>query len=393
MRPWLDRLLDPSVAVARKVQDSLIDPATRIIATNVEPFWPPITAIVIGILLQASLPERVGQLRWIFVALSAALLVVVAFVNPRQIERRHKPLRGVMLVLVAALSLGNAISGAQLVIDLLNRKGISDAGTLLRTGGAIWLTNVIVCSLWYWLFDRGGPYARAQQDDPFPRSCSRGWTRSGTHGRSGSPSTSTASTSHSPTRWRSAPPTSCRSSTGRRHDARAVARLADGRDPGRRARRQHPPAQLSPSIDVGTVVDGARVVGGVVVGAVVVTSAKRGSAFGVVVGVTAGVVVVAAVVVGAGSRGAAVGAGASGATWNSAGWSAATAGPGATVDVTARGDGAPSPDGRRSTPMNSPPSTASPITSNAIARRAPAGPITGSLSRRRQRSRTEDTSW
>jgi uncharacterized membrane protein len=168
MRPWLDRLLDPSVAIARKVQDSLIDPATRILTTSIESFWPPITAIVVATLLQASLPERVGQLRWIFVGLSVILLIGVAIVNPRQIEQRHKPLRGVILVLVAALSIGNAISGAQLVIDLVNGEGISDAGTLLRTGGAIWLTNVIVFSLWYWLFDRGGPYARAQQEDPFP---------------------------------------------------------------------------------------------------------------------------------------------------------------------------------------------------------------------------------
>jgi uncharacterized membrane protein len=168
MRPWLERLLDPSEAIARKVQDSLIHPATRFITTSIEPFWPPITAIVVATLLQASLPHRVGQLRWIFVGLSLALLVVVAIVNPRQIQQRHRPLRGVMLVLVAALSIGNAVSGAQLVIDLVNGKGISDAGTLLRTGGAIWLTNVVVFSLWYWLFDRGGPYARAQQEDPFP---------------------------------------------------------------------------------------------------------------------------------------------------------------------------------------------------------------------------------
>jgi len=168
MRPWLDRLLDPSVAIARKVQDSVLDPASRFISTSIEPFWPPITAMVVATLLQASLPNRVGQLRWIFVGLSVALLVVVAIVNPRQIEQRHKPLRGLMLLLVAALSIGNAISGAQLVIDLVNGEGISDASTLLRTGGAIWLTNVIVFSLWYWLFDRGGPYARALQDDPFP---------------------------------------------------------------------------------------------------------------------------------------------------------------------------------------------------------------------------------
>lgn len=168
MRPWLERILDPSVAIAHRVQDSVVEPAARLIAGTIESLWPPITAMVVATLLQASLPQRVGQLRWVFVALSAALLLVVAFVNPRQIERRHKPLRGVMLALVAALSLGNAISGAQLVNDLVQAQGIRDAGTLLRTGGAIWLTNVLVFSLWYWLFDRGGPYARAHTPDPLP---------------------------------------------------------------------------------------------------------------------------------------------------------------------------------------------------------------------------------
>jgi uncharacterized membrane protein len=167
MARWLDRLLDPSVAIARKVQDTVVYPATRLIAT-IESFWPPVIAIMVATLLQASLPHRVGQLRWIFAGLSAVLVLVVAFVNPREIERRHRPLRGVMLVLVAALSLGNAISGAELVIDLVNGKGIRDAGKLLLTGGAIWLTNVIVFSLWYWLFDRGGPYARVHTADPFP---------------------------------------------------------------------------------------------------------------------------------------------------------------------------------------------------------------------------------
>jgi uncharacterized membrane protein len=168
MRRWLERLLDPSVVIARKVQDSLIDPATRLITKSIESFWPPITAIVVAILLQASLPDRVGQLRWVFLGLGAALLLGLVAVNPRQAEQRHRLLRGVMLVLVAALSVGNAVSGAQLVIDLVNSEGIDDAGTLLRTGGAIWLTNVVIFSLWYWLFDRGGPYARALQDDPYP---------------------------------------------------------------------------------------------------------------------------------------------------------------------------------------------------------------------------------
>jgi uncharacterized membrane protein len=160
-------LLDPSAAIAHKLTDTVKQPATRFIA-SIESFWPPVTAIIIATLLQASLPHRVGRLRWIVVGLSVVLLLVVAFVNPRQIERRHKPLRGVMLALVAALSLGNAISGAELVVDLVNSQGIRDGGKLLLTGGAIWLTNVIVFSLWYWLFDRGGPYARAYATDPLP---------------------------------------------------------------------------------------------------------------------------------------------------------------------------------------------------------------------------------
>ena len=148
---------------------TLIDPAARLITTGIESFWPPISAIVVATLLQASLPQRVGQLRWVSVALCLVLLVVFAFVNPRQIEQRHRPLRGVMLALVAALSIGNAISGAA-ARDRPGEQPRASAtpGTLLRTGGAIWLTNVIVFSLWYWLFDRGGPYARAQQPDPFP---------------------------------------------------------------------------------------------------------------------------------------------------------------------------------------------------------------------------------
>ena len=55
------------------------------------------------------------------------------------------------------------MSGAELVIDLVNAEGIRDSAQLLLTGGAIWLTNVIVFSLWYWEFDRGGPVVRAHQ--------------------------------------------------------------------------------------------------------------------------------------------------------------------------------------------------------------------------------------
>jgi len=69
--------------------------------------------------------------------------------------------------MIATLSLFNGYS-AERLIDHLLRGGESDATRLLLTGGAIWLTNVIAFSLWYWDFDRGGPVQRMLATKPYP---------------------------------------------------------------------------------------------------------------------------------------------------------------------------------------------------------------------------------
>ena len=207
MRPWLERLVNPNEVIARRVHQSLVDPATRFFS-KIELFWPPVAAIVVATLLQASLPTTFDELRWIFVGLSILLLVVLGFVNPGKLEQRHVPIRVLMLMLVAALSIGNTIAGARLVIDLVNGKGITDAGTLLRTGGAIWLTNVIVFSLWYWLFDRGSPSTACSARRSVPGVHVPADGRHELHASGlAAPSTSTTSTWRSPMRWRSARPT------------------------------------------------------------------------------------------------------------------------------------------------------------------------------------------
>jgi hypothetical protein len=66
------------------------------------------------------------------------------------------------------MSLSNAASGARLIVDLVRGQGILDPTRLLLTGGAIWLTNVIVFGIWYWEFDRGGPIERAAGTQPYP---------------------------------------------------------------------------------------------------------------------------------------------------------------------------------------------------------------------------------
>jgi uncharacterized membrane protein len=52
-------------------------------------------------------------------------------------------------------------SAALLAIELIAGRAGRDAGPLLSTGAAIWLTNIVAFALWYWQFDRGGPAARA----------------------------------------------------------------------------------------------------------------------------------------------------------------------------------------------------------------------------------------
>jgi uncharacterized membrane protein len=67
------------------------------------------------------------------------------------------------LVLIAATSLDNLAAVVELVGAIIRNDKQETGTVLLATGGAIWLTNVIAFSLWYWMLDRGGPAERANQ--------------------------------------------------------------------------------------------------------------------------------------------------------------------------------------------------------------------------------------
>jgi uncharacterized membrane protein len=164
---FLDRLLDPSKAVVKRVEQ--VGAGAWLEVTDGESRVPVSLAILVAIALELVLDRRVANRpRWLFVGLAALLLVATIVINPKRINRRSKPLRALMLLLIAVITLANIASGARLLVDLIDGTGIRDAGQLLRTGGAIWLTNVIVFALWYWEFDRGGPVARAVNPSPYP---------------------------------------------------------------------------------------------------------------------------------------------------------------------------------------------------------------------------------
>jgi uncharacterized membrane protein len=131
--------------------------------------WPAAVTIAVAVVLQTILPDRlVLRPHWLLPALSTLLLVALILLGPGRIATQHRLTRKVALSLVAVVSAGNALSAALLVDHLVTGSAGAEAGPLLASGAAIYITNIVVFSLWYWEFDRGGPAARAAGASPHP---------------------------------------------------------------------------------------------------------------------------------------------------------------------------------------------------------------------------------
>ncbi|MBV9412928.1 MAG: hypothetical protein JO148_15155 [Acidimicrobiia bacterium] len=152
----------------KKSAEAAFVPAWRRL-TEGEPRWQVTVAIGVALTLQGLLPEHlVLGPRWLLPSLGGALVVALFATKPgRRINRTSNLLRGLSLAVIATISVANGYSAYRLIDELL-QGGVTDATRLLLTGGAIWLTNVIAFSLWYWEFDRGGPAARAMAMRPYP---------------------------------------------------------------------------------------------------------------------------------------------------------------------------------------------------------------------------------
>jgi uncharacterized membrane protein len=131
--------------------------------TRGEQRWAVTAAIALAVALQLVLPDRLAfRPHWLLPALEIVLVAVLIGLNPVRISRDHRWLRPLSTSLIALISLANGWSAVLLVMNLLTARAGEEPGPLLGSGGAIWLTNVLAFSLWYWECDRGGPVARAQ---------------------------------------------------------------------------------------------------------------------------------------------------------------------------------------------------------------------------------------
>jgi uncharacterized membrane protein len=126
-------------------------------------------AVFAAILLQIGTPHR-GRVVfwWIFPLLEAVLLAIVILRDPGRIDRRTVQARRSTIVLITIMTLGTLGGVIILIVDILSGSDKFNATDLLGRGAAIWITNVILFSLWFWELDRGGPAERAADSGVAP---------------------------------------------------------------------------------------------------------------------------------------------------------------------------------------------------------------------------------
>lgn len=136
-----------------------------------ESLWPARLAILGVLALNLLLGEHLTPgPNWLLPALEVLLLLPLSALRVRQREhlRRYGHLhprltqltRPLSLALTGLLHLANLTSLGLLVRGLLQGSGATGAA-LLADALNLWVTNVLVFSLWYWELDRGGALSRS----------------------------------------------------------------------------------------------------------------------------------------------------------------------------------------------------------------------------------------
>jgi uncharacterized membrane protein len=116
----------------------------------------------VAIVIQLLLPNSLDLFsKWVLPVIETVMLVMLFVISPEKLTGPHS-LRHRMSITVAALaSIANGIALVELSTQLL-RHDVDNGHQLIIAGVAVWLSNVLIFSLWYWNMDAGGPGRRAE---------------------------------------------------------------------------------------------------------------------------------------------------------------------------------------------------------------------------------------
>lgn len=121
-----------------------------------EPRWPAMVGLLavggLHFVLPASLSAGPS---WLLIVVVVALLLPTVWARLRRVDRVNQAL-GYLLNSIVTLDLSWSL---YLLIAALpsHKEAPSD---LLRSAGALWVTNILVFASWYWRLDAGGPNVR-----------------------------------------------------------------------------------------------------------------------------------------------------------------------------------------------------------------------------------------
>ena len=121
-----------------------------------------------ALFFSTTLPETLTiQPGWVIPVLEGALLIALQVTAPSRQREERRLIRLASLLLIGLLNLAIVVSLALLVHVVLTGEPVTGR-TLVFSGVQIWLTLILVFSLWYWELDRGGPTLRGHADERTP---------------------------------------------------------------------------------------------------------------------------------------------------------------------------------------------------------------------------------
>jgi hypothetical protein len=133
-----------------------------------DPLWPAQLTVAAAIALSVDLPSNLtlSSHSWLIPAIEGALLVALVVSTPWvPADRRHYR-RHMSLVLVGLVVASNLVNLGLLVHVLLHAH--AHGTQLVLSGTEIWVTNVLLFTVFYWELDRGGPFRRRREASPPP---------------------------------------------------------------------------------------------------------------------------------------------------------------------------------------------------------------------------------
>jgi hypothetical protein len=137
---------------------------------QIETRWPVVFAVLAVAFLLRVLPDRIRVLPlWAPAVLGVVLIMPMVAVMLSRAKVRWLPVeRTITLVFIVAAGTGMIADLAVLIAEMVRRSGEVTGLELLTSSVAMWVLNVLTFSILYWLIDRGGPEARANNASPRP---------------------------------------------------------------------------------------------------------------------------------------------------------------------------------------------------------------------------------